>query len=320
MKIVLNNLLIICFCLFSGVTYALPSAKVTLMVVDEDRIPIEGAEVEVAFWQGGSEKVEQDVTDDDGVVVLSNNSIRHISYSVIKSGYYRTWNEYDFTDLSGVLGFRRWQPWNPQITVVLKKKIKPVSLYVKSLMSGESIKIPKLNEPIGFDLKEGDWVVPYGSGVYKDFIFQLKGKVISSTEYDLTLELSFLNDGDGIQSVSANPRFGSELRLSHQAPMEGYKKKLVQRYARTPKSFLYYDFPEDRNYFFRVRTEKDEEGNVISALYGKIHGNIKYDFEEKVSFQYYLNPNPNDRNLEFDYQKNLFDTRDQYGRYKEFSP
>ena len=54
----------------------------------------------------------------------------------------------------------------------------------------------------------------------------------------------------------------------------------------------------DRNYFFRVRTLLDEHGNVKSALYGKIYG----DF---MQFAYYLNPTPNDRNVEFDPKQNL---------------
>ena len=54
----------------------------------------------------------------------------------------------------------------------------------------------------------------------------------------------------------------------------------------------------NRNYFFRVRTAKDHEGNIVSAHYGKIYG----DF---MQFTYYLNPTPNDRNIEFDPKQNL---------------
>ena len=57
---------------------------------------------------------------------------------------------------------------------------------------------------------------------------------------------------------------------------------------------------ENRNYFFRVRTVLDEEGNVKSALYGKIYG----DF---MQFRYYLNPTLNDRNVEFDPEHNLLE-------------
>jgi hypothetical protein len=42
----------------------------------------------------------------------------------------------------------------------------------------------------------------------------------------------------------------------------------------------------------------DENGNIKSALYGKIYGGFE-------NFQYYLNPTPNDRNVEFDPDHNL---------------
>ncbi len=42
----------------------------------------------------------------------------------------------------------------------------------------------------------------------------------------------------------------------------------------------------------------DERGNIVSAHYGKIYG----DF---MQFSYYLNPTPNDRNVEFDPKQNL---------------
>jgi hypothetical protein len=47
-----------------------------------------------------------------------------------------------------------------------------------------------------------------------------------------------------------------------------------------------------------VRTVLDEMGNIKSAHYGKIYG----DF---MQFKYYLNPTPNDRNIEFDPKRNL---------------
>ena len=56
----------------------------------------------------------------------------------------------------------------------------------------------------------------------------------------------------------------------------------------------------NHNYYFRVRTVLDGNGNVKSALYGKIYG----DF---MQFNYYLNPTPNDRNVEFDPKKNLME-------------
>jgi hypothetical protein len=49
---------------------------------------------------------------------------------------------------------------------------------------------------------------------------------------------------------------------------------------------------------FRVRTKLDKNGNIVNAHSGKIYG----DF---MQFSYYLNPKPNDRNIEFDPKHNL---------------
>ena len=54
----------------------------------------------------------------------------------------------------------------------------------------------------------------------------------------------------------------------------------------------------------------DEGGKVKSALYGKIDGEFGLDAINSktcfVLFTYYLNPTSNDRNMEFNPQKNLF--------------
>ena len=64
-----------------------------------------------------------------------------------------------------------------------------------------------------------------------------------------------------------------------------------------------------QKYFFRVRTKKDDQGKIVSALYGKIYGDINFDFfspKTIVAFTYYLNPELNSRNMEFDPKQNLF--------------
>ena len=69
------------------------------------------------------------------------------------------------------------------------------------------------------------------------------------------------------------------------------------------------NFEEDRCYYIRIRTEFDESDNVRKAIYGKIYGDFKLEDKKNgikdVSFLYYLNPTPNDRNLEWDMKNNL---------------
>lgn len=310
--------------LFSQAAVALPSVKVTLHVVDEEGVPIKGARATVNFKAGteGNSKTER--TNSKGMATLSGSSTRFIEYGASKEGYYPTWYQKSYTEFTGMTGLRRWQPWNETLTFVLRRIINPTALYIgnhQGKRAGVPLKLPGKDKEYGYDLIAEDWVKPYGQGTYSDFIFKLAGQATGRREYDYTLTLTFSNDGDGIQKYTAQPIYGSRLRLPHQAPFEGYQSELVQRQASTFERFIANDFPEDRNYFFRVRTQKDEEGNIVSALYGKIYGNIGFAFGKRkaVTMLYYLNPDPNDRNLESDYKKNLFPSKEKYG-FTEYPP
>ena len=66
-------------------------------------------------------------------------------------------------------------------------------------------------------------------------------------------------------------------------------------------------------YLFKSVVDEGHETKDRQVFYGKIVGKIAFapfvDNEKKtgfVKFTYYLNPNSNDRNIEFDPQRNLF--------------
>jgi hypothetical protein len=309
--------------LLPDIALALPDVKVTLKVLDEAGLPVEGATATVNFQAGTEGNSESERTDSGGLATLTGSSTRFIEYGASKEGYYSTWYQKSYTEFTGIKGFRRWQPWNETLTLVLREIKNPVALYIGNnrfgSSVGEPIKLPGLDNEYGYDLIEQDWVVPYGSGTHRDFIFKLSGEVTGRNEYDYTLRLTFSNDGDGIQQFDADPIFGSRLRLPHEAPINGYRSELVQRQARTFDRFTANDFPEDRNYYFRVRTKRDDKGNIESALYGKVYGNIAFSISKSIGMLYYLNPNLNDRNLESDYKKNLFPSKLKYG-YTEYPP
>jgi len=101
--------------------------------------------------------------------------------------------------------------------------------------------------------------------------------------------MSFPKPGDGIQEFTVPAvEKGSGLRSAHEAPVDGYQPEVVQTEMTNP----------NRNFYFRVRTKLDENGNVVSARYGKIYGDL-------AQFTYYFNPTLNDRNVEFDPKQNL---------------
>ncbi len=294
--------------------FALPTAKYTLKVIDEGGEPIEGIQASISFMEpksegwGGDTYLVQGETDSGGIFTGSGETQAYAVYGASGEGYYPTGLKYQgFNGTSGIVGFRRWEPWNPTLDVVLKPIKNPIPMYARKT---DWIEIPKVGEFIGYDLKRADWVVPYGSGLTADFLFKLEHDIRSRSDYDAKLTLRFSNEGDGIQSVLVGEDEGSMFKLNYEGPERGYKKELVTELWGRPNKPLPIVFSDNQNYYFRVRSELDSEGNVEEGLYGKIHGNIEFERLVKdggsIRFTYYLNPTSNDRNIEFNPKKNLF--------------
>ncbi|MCZ7592174.1 MAG: Ig-like domain-containing protein [Kiritimatiellae bacterium] len=228
-----------------------------------------------------------------------------------------------YIDLGGEQRFTNvvdswWQPWNPMVDIELKKVLNPIPMYTKRVEFSGDNNIPAQDEPVGFDLLRGDWVAPHGKGEIPDIVFALHREPEQKamrywgtqprpyTLYDVTLSLGFSNNGDGIQSVFVAPGMASALRTLRYAPATGYLTNLVKHVRNTEDSVPQSDKREDQNYFFRVRTQTNDDGSIVSALYGKISGDVDVAPGGRIRFTYYLNPTPNDRNMEFDPSKNLF--------------
>ncbi len=327
----LNKLLPVLLFLVNASALASPTAKITLKVMDEQGNPISGANAGIGLmtskgkgqgWGTNSSR-ESGVTDSDGLFSGEGTTQPYLSFSATKDGYYGSGGEFtSFTGVSGFLGFRKYEPWNPTVELLLKKIINPIPMYATRMSAyrkGERPEIPVLDRFVGFDLQANDWVVPHGLGIHRDFLFKVEIKRAASyQDHDVTLTLKFSNPGDGLIKYTPDVSKGkSMLRFPHNAPVTGYEPEYVKRYEHTPgvRTVGTRGNPEfETNYFFRVRTELDKDGNVIGSMYGKIHGEIKlhnYTLSRKennpfVSFNYYLNPNNNDTNIEYDPKKNLF--------------
>jgi hypothetical protein len=293
-----------------------PKWQITVQVVDEGGFPVADANVSASYYippppnatEAGSRKTG--LTDTNGFVTISAHSGPWVGCEVDKAGYYPTSGlNFSFTNRIG----DQWQPWNPTGTLILKKVGQPIAMYAKR----EDAKIPKENEPVGFDLMAGDWIAPYGAGKTADLLFTVHRSIISPQEFDADLKLTFSNQGDGIIGVPPIAETDSPLVMPRVAAETGYQSTL---------SWSYHNFTETSvpasGYFFRVRTILDENGNVKSALYGKIQGDVKFYVGTKapragIGFNYYLNPTPNSRNVEFNPKQNLLGGLQPFEQVKE---
>lgn len=285
-------------------TLVLHKWKVTIKVVDETGQPIAEAKTGVGYYSHSQPTSIDGLTDKDGIFKASHFTsaiIADLGFSAEKAGYYITRppgielrNYGQYSDLS---------KWKFTETIVLKKIGNPIPMYARR--KEEGMMLQKEGEPMGFDLKAGDWVAPYGTGFHTDIIFTLLHRqIISQSKFDCTLKVSFPNKGDGIVIAPSEEFAGSAFRTSRTAAKNGYEPELNLRFTNTELATNVF------GYFMRVETSLDEKGNIKSALYGKINGNFKlYAGTIKphsgMGFDYCLNPTPNDQNLEFDPKRNL---------------
>lgn len=276
---------------------AYPKWSMTIKAVDDAGNPVEGATATIYYHLNDA---ANGLTDSNGLFTFSTNTASwDIALEAQKAGYYNARNTID-------LGPREdYDParWNQTVLLPLRKIGKPIPMFARR--KEEGMVLQKEDEPMGFDLKAGDWVAPYGKGSHTDMIFTLLHRqIISRTQFDCTLKVSFPNKGDGICVAPSEEFPGSAFRTSRTAAENGYEPELTLRFRNSELATNVF------GYFIRVETSLDENGNVKSALYGKIPGGFKlYAGTIKphsgMGFTYYLNPTPNDRNLEFDPKRNL---------------
>ncbi len=314
----------------AGVALTPGLRKVSVRVTDFDTgKPLEGIEVKAFFavagqaW-GNAMPVEKTArTDSEGFCSLSAMaSDDNVCVEARPEGYYRLQRTLLFTNLAWGTPPRAL-PWNPTLGFRMNRKGNPVPMFAKHL---DDCHVPQMDSPCGYDLEAGDWVDPFGKGRTPDMVITIRRKSRGEKTVDgyggrriaemfeFQMDVEFPGEGNGVIPVLLpEDTFRHFLRT---APESGYEQLRLTRksyYACPPDE----DAEErgwlpnpDMNYYLRVRTALDENGHVVSAQYGKVY----MDFAVKSylnsggvfgDFTYYLNPVPNDRNIEFG--KNLFD-------------
>jgi hypothetical protein len=210
------------------------------------------------------------------------------------------------------------------VPVVLPRVLQPTALHALRA----SLNLPVQDEWLGYDLQAADFVPPHGKGKTADIRFKYSREFLGwkmseekmasarqvnrdKTEDEIrffygkwrgVLEISFPGEKEGVITEAERYWFYGQLRLPHLAPETGYAPSL--RYE--AKTYEHRPDPKRVGYFSRTRVKLDADGDIIAANYAKIYDEIRFDARGTVSFWYYYNPTPNDRNLEFDPKKNLF--------------
>ncbi|MCX6984755.1 MAG: hypothetical protein NT118_08405 [Lentisphaerae bacterium] len=327
MKIVTMLIFLLCFSWHLFADEA--EAKTTAKVIDESRNPINDVNIKFGYehlktlnpWDGRTTTKIEGKTESGGIFTASSNGLPRIAITATKDGYYRSYKEYEFKNSEN----GKWQPWNPNVDIVLRKIVNPVPMYMKDL---SYFLIPIVNEPIGYDLLVGDWVKPYGKGNIDDItvLFNLDCDEKASDpkhnpvpphhykKYKYQMEIRTNHNGDGFCPISESsiiPESG--LKFPYEAPENGYLKNIV--FKVDSENEINTQEPNGDYFYIRIRTELDGNGNVIKGMYGKFlftNGINKCSMSRKdgvtkgdISFTYYINPDYT-RNIEFDSKRNLF--------------
>lgn len=303
--------ILLLFVLIIEVKYSFGSGVDKNVTVDvfvfDDGQPLEEASVRGGFeqqfdWDRGVSMFA--ITDTNGYAQVSEKCSNGFCLRINKDSYYQhieDWKLYSLILEGSVL---------TNCTVELKKIKNPVPMYVKQ----ENREIPNTEDFFGYDFEVGDWVAPHGEGKVSDILFKPKFTSSDRYNYSVELEVKFPGEYNGIQPMPRKyqERQGSQLRSSHQAPEAGYVDYLNMSRFRKDEIVDDGDFSEkDREgYYYRIRSEVDMQGNLISAQYGKIYGSFDLyggilGKELGLAFFYYFNPDKT-RNVEFDPKRNLF--------------
>ncbi len=300
------------------------SRDIILRIADETGQPVAGAAAEITFERIGGRFENKGLTDDTGTYGVTGEQTLATDIFVNKSGHHGI----------RLIDISRYQIPTGKVTLdwVLPRVLQPTALHALRA----SLNLPVQDQWIGYDLQAADSVPPHGKGKTADIRFKFRGEFMgylaegpklesafelsrvsaerggrTFTEEDFkrsagkwrgVLEVSFPGEKEGAITEAERYWFYGQLRLPHLAPEIGYAPSLrfeANTYEPRPE-------PKRVGYFLRTRVRLDADGDIVSANYAKIYDDIRFDARGSVSFWYYFNPTPNDRNLEFDPARNLF--------------
>lgn len=287
-----------------------PIRQVDVTVLSDNGNPVQGAEVVVWFYgyQPEQSKSEQGLTDRNGRFKASGRPHLGMLVRINKEGYYET--EKDKLSITH----------DHKIELVLREKKNPIPLFAKRVRD----KVPGISEPFGFDLRMGDWVKPFGVGEVSDMFFTVTKTKSEDGVLGGILSVTFPEESEGVYVINSLNGYLplSKMVMPNYAPDAPYLNMI----ERVEFGYQNHKKPLNTSYFLRTRMQKADEdepkynfSKMLDGIYFHMGGGEYLEepgrsrFPDEygaVVFTYYFNPNPSDRNLEFNPSMNLFEIQD----------
>lgn len=316
------------------------SERLYVKVTDDNGAPVSNATVHVEFstsyvvFGNGRPCHYEAKTDSSGnAIVKFNCKSSDIWWHIEADGYYRSESRKEYFRGDNVLippCFGYWHPYeyekNGEITLYPIKNPQPMFSYSQD----KKVKMPIENGKYGFDLEIFDWLSPLGKGKVADFYYVRDRKdcerIAKLLAENKTHRVSvFRSDeadapklGDVVGRIEFEPYCGAYICTqtgnqnfpsTYRAdPKAEYKSVIPIRICENNGKLWLQEGPvvgKDKYVVIRSRVKLDEQGNIVSANYSKILGPWRVGVT-MFSHGSVFNPVPNDTNLEFDPQKNLY--------------
>jgi hypothetical protein len=294
-------------------------ARILLDVRDDEGRPLPDVDVDGCFTDvstSGQRSTFRGRTDGDGHYVAEGEALIGLHARFTREGFYATTIQQGVARVRspGGQGYAPITRWDDEFVVQVKRIRNPIPMYMVAVENPHVSAFDgpgryRLGRTSQFDFVAGSFLPPWGKGVTADleFVWQMRifetNRAGRAIHYDSSCAIRTIYAGSGVRrghpDGSENGLLGSSLISAYVAPGVGYTNALsfTQRV-----DGLHAESNDDGHhlYYFRIRTQTNEAGEVTNALYGKIYGQLN------GNFRYYLNPTPNDRNVEFDPKRNLF--------------
>ena len=316
------------------------SERLYVKVINDDGNPVSNAVVNVSFTSGhvvfgkGTPHYYKGYTGKDGrVTVRFNCDSSDVHWSVNATGFYQSEVRKEVFKIDVV-------PIPPafynvvmlehekhgEITLYRKRNPQPMYAHTWELER----KSPIANGRYGFDLEYFDWLPPLGKGKVADFYYVRDRKDIENVKVALAKGkgyglMSFRNGtpnypavGDPVGRIEFDEKCGAYV-----GKCTGNENFPTTYGADTAETYVS-EFPirivaqkgniwlhegrviETGEYMvIRSRVKCDERGNIVSAHYSKLLGPVGFGSLVVVG-ESVFNPRPNDTNLEFDPERNLY--------------
>jgi len=240
-------------------------------------------------------------TDTNGCVRVTGKCSEWFRIAFEKEGFYATLLEvkYPGHDIDTPIIDGKWQPYGETRTIVLKRIKKPFKVKVFS-ESSHRHRIPVFDQWIGYDLENGDWIPPYGSGKFNDVAIRFKADVRERrNNYTYVMDISFTNNPFGGAYVMKKDT-SSCLQTEYVADTNGnYRADFTfTTESESNKPVVSTCLGQDSYLVFRTRTRVDGHGRLIGGHYGKICGVWRSTSNIMQISDGCFNPIENDSNIE----------------------